>query len=69
MGTLTYNEYLFLRLLETNNYNFGLIEYDRQFEIAKREYKKFEDSNYNNPDENLYECIIEYLNDTEINLD
>jgi hypothetical protein len=45
------------------------MEYDKQFEIAKIEYRKFEVSDFNNPDTNLYQCIIEYLNDTEINLD
>jgi hypothetical protein len=56
-----YNFFLFSQLwLEVNG---GSEEpYDELFATILRDFHEFSDSDYNDEDEPLYECILEYLN-------
>jgi len=68
MENLTYNEYLLGKLLEIKNKEFAELEYDLQFSNIKIIYKDFEASKYNNDNEDLYECILNYLHNTQIKI-
>lgn len=65
---MNYETYLFSKLLEHFNYEFSIMSYDEQFYLAQDLYQIFEDSEYNKESMPLYECIVAYLQDTEINL-
>ncbi len=57
-----YCDYSFF--LFTNLYNVVVkseLEYDKLYQIVCDEYGKYCDSEYNDENENEYECILEYL--------
>lgn len=58
---MEYSLYLFSKLFEIE---FTLdCEYDIMFDIISRIYNKYENSDYNNPKEPEYECMVNYLKD------
>ena len=58
---MNYNQYLFSCLLKLFNSEFEQLEYDVQFGEAIREFELFENSEFNEDNKGLYECIVEYL--------
>ena len=60
---MTYEQYLFAKLLALYDLNFAEEPYDHQFEYALMMYTEFEQSSYNEENKNLYQCIVSYLKD------
>lgn len=60
---MTYEQYLFSKLLALYDLNFAEQPYDHQFEDALTMYAEFEQSSYNEENKNLYQCIVSYLKD------
>lgn len=63
---MNYDIYLFACLLREFSNEFDNTPYDEQYDIAIREFKKFEQSQYNDTNKGSYECIENYLYATEV---
>lgn len=58
---MTYNIFLFYNLYCLYDKEFANQVYDWQYDAIFKHYEEFRDSEFNDPDMNLYECIINYL--------
>lgn len=65
---MDYSTYLFIRLLELYDNDFANWTYDDQYYGAEELYKQFKDSKFNRNDESEYDCIVEYLKNTNLNI-
>lgn len=59
---IDYDKYLFAQLLCAYDQNFAELPYDEQWDLIPQFWKDFEKSEYNDREVNLYDCIVEYLN-------
>lgn len=60
---MNYEQYLFSQLLALFDFDFAELPYDLQFAEALEKYEIFENSEYNNSNTGLYDCIVNYLKD------
>lgn len=58
---MSYNEYLFCCLLKLYDKTFNELEYDLQYKLGIKQYKHFENSEFNILIKSEYDCIIDYL--------
>ena len=58
---MSYNVFLFYQLYCLFDIEFSKQPYDWQFDAIQAEYEKYKESEFDDPDTNLYECIVEYL--------
>jgi hypothetical protein len=60
---MSYNEYLFCCLLKLYDKTFEELEYDLQYKLGMKQYKHFQSTDFNDISIDLYQCIINYLED------
>lgn len=60
---MTESQYLFCCLFRTVSPNFDELDYVIQYDVSLKLYKEFEISKFNVPEQEDYECMIEYLVD------
>jgi hypothetical protein len=58
---MNYDVYLFTCLWKHYVPDFDRLPYDKQYDLALLRYRAFESSKYNDPNNGLYECIVNYL--------
>jgi hypothetical protein len=58
---MNYSQFLFSQLIRDLLKTKYPIEYDRLFEISSIIYKDYDESNYNNPNEDEYACMVSYI--------
>ena len=58
---MNYSEFLFSQLIRDIIKTKHPIEYDILFEISSSIYNDYDESNYNNPNEDEYACMVSYI--------
>jgi len=63
--TMSYNQFLFLELLQVHNESFKVLPYDIMFEEGLKYYKEYDVSEYNDVDYSDYVCMENFIEDSE----
>lgn len=61
-----YEQYLFAQLWACRDDDFAELPYDQQWDEIPKRWKDFEQSEFNNPEQNLYDCIVAYFDAEEL---
>jgi hypothetical protein len=61
-----YEQYLFAQLWACRDDDFAELPYDQQWDEIPSKWKDFEQSEFNNPEKNLYDCILAYFDAEEL---
>lgn len=65
---MIYEQFLFSQLLRDLTKEYNAIAYDELFDIAQQEYEIFFETDFNNYNLWLYECITNYIQANEKDL-